>query len=127
MSSHPLTLAVRFLLEIGALVAIGDWRFGQHDGAWQFLLGLGLPLVSAAAWAILAVPGDRSRSGDAPVPVPGAVRLLLELSLFGLAAWALHDAGRPALALILAGVTLAHYLVSYDRVGWLISQVERTS
>jgi hypothetical protein len=59
--------------------------------------------------------------------VPGIVRLLLELAFFGLVTWALYDAGRPALGLILAGVTLARYLVSYDRVAWLISKGKGTS
>jgi len=120
VSLHPLNLAVRFLLEIAALVALGYWGFSQHDGAWQFLLGLGLPLVAAAAWGIFAVPGDRSRSGDAPVPVPGIVRLLLELALFGLAVWALYDAGNTVLALVLAGVTAVHHALSYDRIGRLL-------
>jgi ABC-type uncharacterized transport system permease subunit len=120
VSLHPLNLAVRFFMEIAALVALGYWGFSRHDGTWQFLLGLGLPLLAAAAWGIFAVPGDRSRSGDAPVPVPGVVRLLLELAFFGAAAWALYDAGRPVLALILAAVAAVHYALSYDRIGRLL-------
>lgn len=120
MALHPLNLAVRFVLEIVALVAIGYWGFDQHDGAWQFVLGIGLPVVAAIMWSTFAVPGDRSRSGGAPVRVPGWVRLILELSLFGLAAWALHDAGNTALALILAGVAAIHYTLSYDRIDWLL-------
>jgi hypothetical protein len=38
------------------------------------------------------------------------------------AALALYNAGSPILALILAGLTLAHYLVSYDRIAWLLQQ-----
>jgi hypothetical protein len=120
MASHPLNLAVRFLLEIAALLALGYWGFDQHSGIWRFVLGLGLPVLAAIAWGTFAVPDDRSRSGSAPVPVPGAVRLILELALFGLASWALYDAGRPVLALILAGVTVVHYVVSYDRIAWLL-------
>ncbi len=120
MSLHPLNLAVRFVLEIAALVAIGYWGFKEHTGILQFVLGLGLPLLAAAAWGIFAVPGDRTRSGDAPVPVPGALRLLLELSLFALASWALCDAGSPVLALILASVVVVHYALSYDRIGRLL-------
>ena len=122
MSSNPLNLALRFLLEIGALIAIGYWGFSQHAGTWRWVAGLGGPLVAAALWGTFAVPNDPSRSGKAPVPVPGVVRLLLELAFFGLAAWALHDAGKPILALVLAGVTAAHYILSYDRVIWLVRQ-----
>jgi hypothetical protein len=102
------------------LVAIGQWGFSQHSGIWRFLLGIGLSVIAAAAWATFAVPGDRSRSGRAPVPIPGVLRLLLELSLFGFAVWALYDAGSQLLALIMAGLTLVHYALSYDRVAWLI-------
>jgi hypothetical protein len=116
MSLHPVNLAVRFVLEIAALVVIGYWGFRQHTGILQYVL----PLVAAASWGIVAVPGDRARSGDAPVPVPGAVRLLLELFLFALASWAFYDAGNPVLALILAGVTVMHYALSFDRIGRLL-------
>ncbi len=124
MALHPLNMAVRFLLEIAALVAVGYWGYREHTGILRFLLGIGLPLLAATAWGILAVPGDRSRSGGAPVPVPGSVRLILELALFGLAAWALYDAGNPVLALVLASVSVVHYAVAYDRVAWLLGRNE---
>ena len=122
MGSHPLNLALRFLLEMVALVAIGYWGFSQHSGIWRWMLGIGFPVVAAAAWATFAVPADPSRSGEAPVPVPGVLRLALELALFGFAAWALYDAGNPALALILVAVTAVHYGLSYDRIAWLLRQ-----
>ena len=77
-------------------------------------------------WGTFAVPGDPSRSGKAPVPVPGILRLVLELALFGFAAWALYDSGSPMLALVLAVLTLIHYALSYDRIAWLVRQPERT-
>ena len=122
MGSHPLNLALRFLLEIAALVAIGYWGFSQHTGIWRFIIGIGGPLIAAVLWGTFAVPDDPSRSGKAPVPVPGALRLALELGLFGFAAWTLNDAGSPTLALILAGIAVIHYALSYDRVTWLIRQ-----
>lgn len=124
MGSHPLNLAVRFLLEIAALVAIGYWGFEQ-SGIWRFVIGIGGPFIAAALWGTFAVPGDPSRSGEAPVPIPGVLRLVLELSLFAFAAWALYDAGSTLLAALLAGITIAHYLLSYDRVTWLIRQPGR--
>lgn len=122
MGSHPINLALRFLLEIAALVAIGYWGFDQHSGIWRFIIGIGGPVIAAALWATFAVPDDPSRSGRAPVPIPGVLRLVLELSLFGFAVWALYDAGSPILALIMASVTIVHYALSYDRVAWLIRQ-----
>ena len=122
MGSHPLNLAVRFVLEIAALVAIGYWGWTQHDGFVRYLLAIGGPLLAAVLWATFAVPDDPSRSGKAPVPVPGIIRLALELALFAFAAWALYDAGNSLLALILAAVVLVHYALSYDRIAWLLRQ-----
>lgn len=120
MGSHPLNLALRFLLEIAALVAIGYWGFDQHGGIWRFVIAIGGPVLAAVLWGTFAVPGDPSRSGSAPVPVPGVLRLALELSLFAFAAWALQDAGSTLLAGLLAGITIVHYALSYDRVAWLL-------
>jgi hypothetical protein len=122
MSNNPFNLAFRFLLEMAALVAIGYWGFDQHSGVWRFAFGIGGPVIAAAVWATFAVPADASRSGKAPVPVPGVVRLLIELSLFGLATWALFDAGSPTLGLLLASLVIVHYALSYDRVAWLLRQ-----
>lgn len=122
MAQNPLNLAVRFLLELVALVAIGFWGWSWGNGALRYLLAIGGPLLAAVVWGVFAVPGDRSRSGEAPVPVPGWVRLLLELALFAFATWGLYDAGATLLAWILGGVVVVHYAVSYDRILWLWKQ-----
>jgi hypothetical protein len=122
MGSHPVNLAVRFILEIAALVAIGYWGWTQHEGFVRYLLAIGGPILAAVLWATFAVPDDPSRSGKAPVPVPGILRLALELTLFAFAAWALYDAGNSLLALILAAVVVVHYVLSYDRIAWLLKQ-----
>ena len=97
MGSHPANLAVRFVLEITGLVALGWWGWNHADGVLRFVLALGIPVLAAAAWGTFAVPGDPSRSGRAPVPVSGIVRVLLELAFFASATWVLrhgcNDAG----------------------------------
>jgi uncharacterized membrane protein len=120
MSQNPINLAVRFLLELAALAALAYWGWTQHTGLLRLLLAGGLPLLAAILWAVFAVPGDRSRSGGAPLPVPGIVRLLLELLLFGTAAWCLYDSGQVLLANIFGLIVLVHYIVSYDRILWLL-------
>ncbi len=122
MAYNPLNLAARFLLEIAGLAALGWWGWSQGQGALRFVLALGLPVLAAVLWGTFAVPGDRSRSGAAPVPVPGAVRLLLELAFFAAAAWALFAVGRPIPAAIFGLLVLVHYAVSYDRIRWLLKQ-----
>jgi hypothetical protein len=120
MSNNPINLGVRFLLELAALFVIGYWGWSQAAGPLRFLLAIGLPLLAATAWGVFRVPDDPSASGRAPVPVPGPLRLALELALFGFAAWALFDLGLTTLALIFGVVTALHYIVSYDRVAWLL-------
>jgi hypothetical protein len=119
MSSHPINLAFRFFLELAALAAMALWGF-HHGGLLRHALAIGAPLLAAALWGIFAVPGDPSRSGSAPIPVPGAVRLALEAMFFGLATWGLFVIGRRETAAILAIAVMAHYAISHDRVAWLL-------
>ena len=120
MGSNPINLAFRFLLEIAGLVALGFWGWNQTEGILRFVLALGIPLIAAVLWGTFAVPDDPSRSGKAPVPVPGIVRLLLELAFFGIATWSILDYGATTVGWVYGIVVLAHYLISYDRVLWLI-------
>ena len=122
MGSHPVNLGIRLLLELCALAAAGYWGWVRHRGALRIVAVIGVPLILAVLWGTFAVPDDPSRSGRAPVPVPGLVRLVLELAVFGFAAWALYSAGHPTLSLVLVGVVVIHYAVSYDRVAWLARQ-----
>lgn len=119
MGQHPLNLGLRFLLEIAALVAIGYWAWHRFDDVARIALTIALPLLAATLWGTLRVPGD----GGAPlVAVAGPIRLVFELALFAFATWALHNAGAPISAWVLGGVTLFHYIISYDRIGWLLRQ-----
>jgi hypothetical protein len=123
MSSNPINLGLRFLLELAALFSVGYWGWNQHGGVLRLVLTVGLPLLFAALWGTFRVPGD---PGDAPVAIPGPARLLLELILLGLGVWALYASGQPIAALSFAVLLILHYATSYDRVVWLVRQrVER--
>lgn len=119
MSSHPVNLGLRFFLEIAALVSLGMWGWQKGEGWLRFLLAIGLPLAAAILWATFRVPND---PGNAPVAIPGILRLALEAGLFIFAVWALHAAGRTPWAWGLGIVAALHYLTSYDRILWLIKQ-----
>ncbi|MCA2209144.1 DUF2568 domain-containing protein [Nocardia rosealba] len=121
MSLNPALLAVRFLLELIAITSFGVFGWRAFDSPWRYLLVVVLPVAAAVLWGTLAVPDDPSRSGDAPVAVPGPVRLGVELAaLFGGAA-ALWAAALPRLALISAAVLVGYHLLAYDRVLWLLT------
>ena len=122
MGSHPINLVIRFLLEITALIVVGLWGWKQSESWPRFVMAIGIPILLAAIWGTFAVPDDPSRSGAAPVPVPGVVRLLIELGIFAFATWVLYDMGYIKASWILGLIVVIHYAVSYDRISWLLSQ-----
>ena len=90
-------LAVRFLLELGALGAVGYW--GAHTGdtaLTKIALGAGLPLAIAVIWGTFVSP----KSG---LHVPGTVPILLQVVVFGTAAAALYSLHRIGLAAAFGG------------------------
>ncbi|OUR92056.1 hypothetical protein A9Q87_08125 [Flavobacteriales bacterium 34_180_T64] len=121
MGSHPVNLIIRFLLELIALMAMGFWGWEQSDGWLQFVLALGLPITAAVIWGVFAVPDDPSRSGSAPVVVHGILRLTIELLFFVLATWAMYDLGYLILSWIFGSIVAVHYIISYDRIQWLLN------
>lgn len=116
MSSHPLNLALRFLLELAALAAYAYWGWAAQEGGWRYFLGIGLPLLAAVLWGTLRVPND---PGRAPVPVFGPARLLLETVFFA-GAVTLLAAVRTTPAIVLGALVVPHYIASHDRVQWLL-------
>lgn len=121
MGTHPINLFIRFLLELAALTAVGMWGWKQSDGWLRFVLAVGIPIILAAIWGTFAVPDDPSRSGAAPIVTPGLGRLFIELAFFAIATWALYNMGMHKWSLIFGLVVVLHYIVSYDRVLWLLS------
>jgi hypothetical protein len=117
---HPANLAFRLVLEIAAFVALGIGGYAIGSGALSWVLAAGLPMAGMAAWGTFNVPGDRSRSGEAPVPVAGAIRLLVEAAVFGTAIVVVSFANSTYAMVLLAGVVV-HYLLSIDRIKWLLS------
>lgn len=122
MASHPLNLILRFLLELSVLFIAGAWGWAQSDNWLRFVWAFGLPLVLATMWGTFAVPNDPSRSGRAPVPTPGIIRLMIELAFFALGVWGLSNLGYFTQSWILGGLVIGHYLTSVDRIKWLLAQ-----
>ena len=122
MGYHPINLVLRFILEVCAFISVGVWGWNQTDGLLKFVLGFGFPFLLACIWGIFAVPNDKSRSGKAPIPTPGFIRLIIELGIFALATWSLYSLGYDKFYLIYGVVVLIHYALSYDRVVWLLAK-----
>jgi len=120
MANRIWNLALRFVLELCALAALGVWGWSIGRGGGRYVLALVIPLAAALLWGALRVPGDSSARGGAPVPVPGIARLALEVAFFGSATWGLASAGYTTLAWVFGGLVTAHYALSYDRVARLL-------
>ncbi len=118
---RALNHALRFLLELAALASYLAWGWHLVEPALlRGLAALSLPLAVALAWGLFNVPGDPSRSGRAPVPVSGAMRLALELLVFAGAALCLQGLDMPDRSRLFLFLVLLHYALSGGRLRWLL-------
>ena len=119
---HVANLTLRFLLELAALGGFATLAWELTSGLWRFVAAVTIVIVVGAIWTTFAVPDDPSRSGSAPLPVPGAVRLMLELAILFGGALAFYAAGHPWAGLVIAALTLTHYLLWVERNVWLLDR-----
>lgn len=86
-------LALRFLLEVGALVAIGRWGWTASAPPFaRAALAVVLPVAMAIVWGLFIAPKARFPTG-----VNG--RAILGLVVFLVAAASLHARGHTRLAM----------------------------
>lgn len=122
MGLHPVNLAFRFLLEVIAYIAMIYWGIKQDAGIIRFFYTGGIPLIAGLIWSLLAVPGDPSRSGKAPMPVSGPIRLIIEFSFFAVAIIMLSEITQSQVWLTYLIILVLHYGLSYDRIIWLLKK-----
>jgi hypothetical protein len=100
-------LALRFLLELCALGALGYWGFKTGSGMIAKLgLGIGAPLLAAVVWGVFVSP-------QAPVALPGPVVLVFQVVIFGLAAAGLAATGHRTLALLFVAIVVINAILMY--------------
>lgn len=119
MSKHPLNLILRVLLEILLLVIFAFW--GWHLQLWSSRIAgaVLVPVTGATVWTVFRVKDD---PGKAIVPIAGCVRLLLECVLFTIACAMLYELQQSRFAMFFFCLSLCHYVLSYDRVVWLLRE-----
>ncbi len=110
------------MLEVVALIYIGWFGSTIGSGWLSFFSAAGLVVLIALLWGVFNVPNDPSRSGKAPIPVPGIIRLALEICIFLFATFAIVEISGGWFAIIFASVLIAHYIHTKDRVLWLLKQ-----
>jgi hypothetical protein len=98
-------LALRFILELLAVVALGFWGFTSGLGtAMRWVLGLGIPIAAIVLWALFVAP-------QATVQAPPGVRVAIEVVILAGAALALVATGHPALGLTYVVVVVANRIL----------------
>jgi hypothetical protein len=102
---RALNLALRFALEMCALVALGYGGWHTPFPGWaRLLLAVGLPLAAVVLWGRWVAP-------KASHPVHDPLRLIPEWVVFGGATIALFGTGHPVLGALLAILAAVNRLV----------------
>ncbi len=110
--------ALRFLLELAGLLSVGLWGLQRGNLLW----GAAAIAVFILIWTLFNVPGDPSRSGKAPIPIPGLLRLFIELILFTWAMWSLGSLGLISYSRYFGILLIIHYLAYWRRIVWLVEK-----
>lgn len=98
-------LALRFLLELAGVVAVGYWGYHAIDGLGRWLIAIGAPALLIVFWALVIAPG-------ADVPIPQQVREVIGSVVLLAAAGALYAAGAQAAALAFAGLVILNTVLA---------------
>lgn len=98
-------LALRLLLELAGVLAVGYWGYHAVDGLGSWVVAIGGPAFLVVFWALVIAPG-------ADVPIPPRTRELAGSVVLLVAALALYAAGARAAALVLAGLIILNTLLT---------------
>lgn len=115
-------LALRIILELVALCGFGVLAWNFTNGWWRIGAVIMALVAMMTLWEVFAVPDDPIRSGNAPVPVPGLVRLALEFAILLGGGMALFFSGHSLSGITLIAFVLLHYSLSVERLIWLLQQ-----
>jgi hypothetical protein len=97
-----LNLALRFILEMGALGAVGFWGFQLDRGAAaKWIVGIGAPLLVVIVWSLFIAPGSDNA-------LPQTTRMWIGTAVLAACAAALMAARQPLLAGVFAAAIVAN-------------------
>ena len=99
-------LALRFVLELGALVAVGYWGWKTGDGVMRWVLPIAGVLAVVAVWILFVSPDPR-------IELARPVRLIIEFAVWAAAGAALYATGRPGLAIAVMVVAVVSGTANY--------------
>lgn len=100
-------LALRFLLEICALAALGYWGFNiKRRLIIKFALGVGAPLLAAVVWGMFVAPYSSYSSHK-------LLKLFLEVFILGSAAVALYFSEQPYKAMVFGVLVIVNRILMH--------------
>ena len=99
-------LGLRFLLELGALAAVGYWGWKSGDGLLSWVLAIGAIAAVIAVWALFVSPKHTIETSK-------QVGFAIELAVWLAAGAALYTTGHEALGLAFAGISMASGALNY--------------
>lgn len=97
---------LRFILELFAFVSLGIWGFLAWPLPWPgILVGIGAPLFAILVWALF-------RSPKAVFKIDPFGKAIVEIFVFGAAAFAWWDLGQPIVTVVFALVATVSGVIS---------------
>ena len=97
---------LRFILELFAFVSLGIWGFLAWPLPWPgILVGIGAPLFAILIWALF-------RSPKAVFTIDPFGKAIVEIFVFGAAAFAWWNLGQPIVAIVFAVVATVSGVIS---------------
>ncbi|WP_298226691.1 YrdB family protein [Gryllotalpicola sp.] len=100
--------AVRFLLEIFAIVSLAVWGFARFDLPWNWVVGIGASVVALLLWALF-------RSPRAVIRADAYGKATVEIIVMASAALAWWNLGQPVVAGAFAVVALISGVINGRR------------
>ncbi len=101
-----INLGLRFLLEVGALVAVGYWGWQTGEGAMRWMLSVVGVAAVIAVWVLFVSP-------QPTVPLARPVRLGIEFVVWVAAGLGLYASGHRVIAAAFVVIAIISGVVNY--------------
>lgn len=99
-------LGLRFLLELGALAAVGYWGWRTGEGALRWVLAAAAPAAVAVVWGLFVSP-------KATFELARPLRYAVELAVWAAAGAALYATGHERLTVAFVVVAVVSGALNY--------------
>ena len=99
-------LALRFLLELGAVLILAYWGWRVGSGAWSSVLAIAAPLALVVVWVLFVSPNPT-------VELARSAQFAIEVGVWTAAAAALRTTGHTRLAAGFLVVALVSGTLNY--------------